>query len=133
MSVTLFGPRAIRPVLMNDKNTGNKKENEDAMKTRLTCALLMTMMVSPAMAAGDAEAGKAKSMICASCHGVEGISAIPGYPHLKGQDAQYLINALKAYKNKERTGGMAQVMQPMAMMLNDQDMANLAAYYSQLK
>ncbi|GAL07622.1 hypothetical protein JCM19237_860 [Photobacterium aphoticum] len=47
--MTLFGPRAIRPVLVNDKNTGNKEENEDAMKTRLTCALLMTMMVSPAM------------------------------------------------------------------------------------
>ena len=57
----------------------------------------------------------------------------PSYPNLKGQNEQYLISALKAYKNKERTGGMAMVMQPQAALLSDTDIANVAAYYSQLK
>ncbi|MGF1687986.1 cytochrome c [Photobacterium japonica] len=103
------------------------------MKRLFAGVLLTAVMAAPAMAAGDPAAGKAKSAICAACHGAEGIAAIPSYPNLKGQNAQYLTSALKAYQNKERTGAMAQVMQPMAGMLNDQDIANLAAYYSQLK
>ncbi|MGF1696933.1 cytochrome c [Vibrio kyushuensis] len=83
--------------------------------------------------AGDAAAGKAKAAICAACHGADGMAMIPGYPHLKGQNEQYLISSLKAYKNKERNGGNALVMQPQASMLSDDDIANLAAYYSSLK
>lgn len=88
---------------------------------------------SSVMAAGDPVAGKAKAAICAACHGADGVAMIPGYPNLKGQNEQYLANALKAYKNKERTGGMAMVMQPQASMLNDTDIANVAAYFAQLK
>ncbi|MCK6262606.1 cytochrome c [Vibrio sp. ZSDE26] len=83
--------------------------------------------------AGDAVAGKAKAAICAACHGADGIAMIPGYPHLKGQNEQYLISSLNAYKNKERNGGNAAVMQPQASILSDEDIANLAAYYSSLK
>ncbi|MGF1693478.1 c-type cytochrome [Photobacterium kagoshimensis] len=102
------------------------------MKKVLTLALLATVMSAPALA-GDPAAGKAKAAICAACHGADGIAVIPGYPNLKGQNEQYLVNSLKAYKNKERTGGMAMVMQPQASMLNDTDIVNVAAYFAQMK
>ncbi|NMU29959.1 cytochrome c, partial [Vibrio parahaemolyticus] len=46
---------------------------------------------------------------------------------------QYIISSIKAYKNKERTGGLAAVMQAQASLLSDEDIANLAAYYASLK
>ncbi|MEZ9230475.1 cytochrome c [Vibrio amylolyticus] len=90
-------------------------------------------LLSGTAVAGDAAAGKVKSAICAACHGADGMAMIPGYPHLKGQNEQYLVSSIKAYKNKERNGGQSAVMQPMAAMLSDEDIANLAAYYSSLK
>lgn len=93
----------------------------------------MGLMAGQAMAAGDVAAGQAKAAVCAACHGADGIAMIPGYPHLKGQNEQYLASALNAYKNKERTGGLAAVMQAQASMLSDADIANLAAYYASLK
>ena len=82
--------------------------------------------------AGDAAAGKAKSAVCAACHGAAGISAIPTYPNLAGQNEAYLVSSLKAYKAKQRSGGMAAVMQAQAAGLSDADIENLAAYYSSL-
>ncbi|WGV99652.1 cytochrome c [Vibrio sp. YMD68] len=83
--------------------------------------------------AGDVAAGKAKAAICAACHGADGMAMIPGYPHLKGQNEQYLVSSMKAYKDKQRNGGLATVMQAQASLLSDEDIANLAAYYSSLK
>ncbi|MCG7498404.1 c-type cytochrome [Vibrio sp. Of7-15] len=102
------------------------------MKRALGFAVAALMMASPAMA-GDAAAGKAKAAVCAACHGADGIALIPGYPNLKGQNEQYLVSSLKAYKSKERSGGMAMVMQPQAAMLSDADIENLAAYFASLK
>ncbi|WP_100637938.1 c-type cytochrome [Marinobacter salexigens] len=83
-------------------------------------------------AAGDVEAGKAKSAVCAACHGQNGIAQIPMYANLAGQHEQYLVSALKAYRSKERNGGMAAIMQGQAAALSDEDIANLAAYYASL-
>ncbi|KGY08564.1 c-type cytochrome [Vibrio sinaloensis] len=93
----------------------------------------MGLMASQAMAAGDVAAGQAKAAVCAACHGADGIAVIPGYPNLKGQNEQYLVSSINAYKNKERNGGLAAVMQAQASMLSDADIANLAAYYASLK
>lgn len=87
----------------------------------------------PAIAsAADAEAGKAKAAVCAACHGQNGLAQIPTYPNLAGQNEQYLVSAIKAYKNKQRTGGQAAIMQGQAAALSDTDIANLAAYFSSL-
>lgn len=83
--------------------------------------------------AGNIEAGKEKSAICVACHGISGISAVPIYPNIKGQNEAYLISSLKAYKASQRQGGMAVIMNSQAAMLSDTDIANLAAYYSSLK
>lgn len=85
-----------------------------------------------ASAAGDVEAGKAKAAVCAACHGQNGVAQIPMYPNLAGQHEQYLVSSLKAYKNKQRNGGQAAIMQGQAAALSDEDIANLAAYYASL-
>ncbi|HHA19621.1 MAG TPA: cytochrome c [Methylophaga sp.] len=86
-----------------------------------------------AFAAGDAAAGKAKAAICASCHGANGIAIMPAYPNLAGQNDAYIMSSLKAYRDKQRNGGMASIMQMQAANLSDADIENLAAYYSSLK
>lgn len=83
--------------------------------------------------AGDAAAGAAKSAVCAACHGANGIATIKTYPNLAGQNKEYLVSALKAYKSKQRNGGLAVVMQAQAAALSETDMQNLAEYYSTLK
>jgi len=55
--------------------------------------------ITATFAAGNAEAGKAKSAVCAACHGVSGISAIPINPNLAGQVPGY-IAAQRVYLNK---------------------------------
>lgn len=102
---------------------------------KLLIGLIATfgLMSGQALAAGDAKAGQAKAAICAACHGPDGIAVIPGYPNIKGQNEQYIISSLNAYKANQRSGGLAAVMQAQASMLNDDDIKNLAAYYSSLK
>lgn len=81
------------------------------------------------LAAGDAAAGKAKSATCAGCHGAEGVSANPLWPNLAGQKDAYLVKQLKAFREGTRTDPM---MAPMAKPLSDDDINNLAAYFSSL-
>lgn len=101
-------------------------------KVLMGVMVALTMLSGQALAAGDAAAGQVKSAVCAACHGADGVATIPGYPNLKGQNAQYIISSINAYKNKERNGGLAVVMQAQASLLSDDDIANLAAYYSSL-
>ncbi len=80
-------------------------------------------------AAGDAAAGKSKSAVCAACHGAAGISANDLWPNLAGQKPGYLAKQMKAFKDGSRKDPM---MSPMATPLSDDDIANLAAYFSSL-
>lgn len=100
-------------------------------KSVLLAVMLATPMI--ANAAGDAAAGKAKTAMCGACHGANGIAVIPGYPNLRGQNATYIAASLKSFKAKTRTGGQSALMYPMAGMLSDADIENIAAYYSSLK
>lgn len=84
-----------------------------------------------ASAAGDAEAGAQKIAVCAACHGMDGRATADIYPSLDGQSATYLETSLKAYRAGERGGSMSAVMTPQATNLSDQDIADIAAYYSQ--
>jgi cytochrome c553 len=93
----------------------------------LSCALLLGASVATA---GDAAAGKAKSAVCAGCHGANGVSAAPIYPNLAGQKEAYLVAQLKAFRDGTRANA---IMAPMAKPLSDADIDNLAAYYAGLK
>lgn len=102
-------------------------------KTIITTAVLALGLTGLAQAAGDAEAGKGKIAVCASCHGQDGVALMPMYPNLHGQNAPYLESALKAYREGQRGGGMSALMTPMAANLTDADIADIAAYFSSLK
>ena len=100
------------------------------MKSLLFAVLTTLLFASSTAMAGDIEAGKAKSAICASCHGANGHSVNPLWPNLAGQKEQYLAKQIKAFRDGTRKDPM---MAPMVAALNDDDIANLAAYYSAQK
>ncbi|PIE40912.1 MAG: cytochrome c4 [Gammaproteobacteria bacterium] len=92
----------------------------------LSAVVLMAGAVS-VYAAGDAEAGKAKTAVCAGCHGADGNSMVPNFPKLAGQNASYIVKQLKDMKAGERN-----VPEMMAFLpgLSDQDMEDIGAYYA---
>ena len=94
------------------------------------------VMASTAQA-GDAAAGKAKSAVCAACHGADGNSATPMWPKLAGQNEAYLLKQLKEFKKGMETQGaqgrFEPSMSPMAAPLSETDMADLAAYFASQK
>ncbi len=102
------------------------------MKKRLLIALTgMTLFtVQPLMAGGDPAAGETKSSVCLACHGPAGNSVNPEWPRLAGQHEQYITKQLNNFKAKERHNDL---MSPMAEPLSEQDIADLAAYYSSQK
>ena len=80
---------------------------------------------------GDAKAGEAKNAMCIGCHGIKGYQAsfpeVYKVPMISGQSAKYIASALNAYKKGERKHPS---MRGIAETLSEQDMADLAAYYS---
>lgn len=97
---------------------------------KLTLAVAATVLMASPVFAGDAAAGKGKSMMCAGCHGAAGISAVPTYPNLAGQKEAYLTKQLKEFKSGARNNA---IMKGMVASLSETDMADLAAYYASLK
>lgn len=104
------------------------------MKKILTLALgvLMAGSAMLALAQGSAAAGKAKSAVCAGCHGVDGNSPSPEFPKLAGQEAAYIAKQLADYKNP-KSGRSNAIMLGMSAGLSPADMANLGAYYASQK
>ena len=81
--------------------------------------------------AGDAKNGQGKVAMCIGCHGIKGYQAsfpeIYKVPMISGQGAKYIVSALNAYKKGDRKHP---TMRGIADSLNDQDMADVAAYYA---
>jgi len=97
------------------------------MRTLLAIAVAAAIS-APAFAAGDAEAGKQKSQTCAACHGADGNHpTTPDFPRLAGQHPDYLLKALRDYKSGARKNP---IMAGQVASLKDQDLADLAAYFS---
>lgn len=78
-------------------------------------------------AAGDPAAGKKAAADCAGCHGEQGVSGNPANPSIAGQDAEYFVAALKAYKDGSRTEG---TMKNAVAKLDETAMKNLAVFYA---
>lgn len=89
--------------------------------------VLFTASSSAALVAGDPEAGKAKATPCQSCHGPDGNSLNPEWPKLAGQNARYLKKQLEDFKSGARVNP---IMSSIAAALSEEDIANLAVYYS---
>lgn len=78
--------------------------------------------------AGDPDAGAGLAMVCQACHGPGGNSAIPSmFPSLAGRDAGELAALLTAYRDGDKTDPQ---MAPQAQGLSDQEIKDLAAYFS---
>ena len=93
--------------------------------------LLGAMMLSAGVAhARDPVAGKAKAGMCATCHGPLGLSQLPNAPHLAGQPAIYLVEQLKNYRSGKRQN---EVMSVIAKPLTDQEIDDLASWYSSIQ
>jgi len=102
--------------------------------SRLLCFLIVATCSLPACSQGSAEAGATKAATCLACHGTNGNSVNPLWPKLAGQNAAYIATQLRHFHEKRRTGKAddttAQLMPPMAAALSEQDIQDLAAYYS---
>lgn len=78
-------------------------------------------------AGGDAANGEKLAATCAACHGADGNSTIPANPKLAGQYESYLVRALKDYRSGDRQSA---IMAGFAAALSDQDIRDLAAWFS---
>ncbi|MBE9548969.1 MAG: c-type cytochrome [Proteobacteria bacterium] len=90
-------------------------------------------LAATAVSAADSEAGKIKAITCTGCHGIANYNNVyPVYkvPKIGGQNEKYLISALQAYKNGDRNH---LTMQAHAASLNQQDIADIAAWFASLK
>ena len=105
-------------------------------KTNLYSAQLVTAIVACLLlvpvghSAGDAAAGAQKAATCAACHGMDGNSVNPQWPSIAGQNANYIVGTLQAFKDGSRSDVL---MNAQAMILNDADMANVAAHFASKK
>jgi cytochrome c553 len=90
-------------------------------------ASLFLLTSHEALAEGDAEAGQQKSATCAACHGVDGNSVVAMWPKIAGQHEQYLARHIQLIKDNARP---VPEMYGIAQTLSDQDILDLAAYYS---
>jgi cytochrome c553 len=100
------------------------------MTAKLVAALSLAAVLgwnASALGAGSKEAGQAKAATCPACHGMDGNSVNPEWPSLAGQHQSYILAQLQAFKAGSRQNPL---MSPMAMILSDEDMADLAAYFS---
>jgi len=88
----------------------------------------MGLMSGAAVAAGDIEAGARKAIFCAYCHGLDGNPIDAAAPRLAGQKADILVDKMKASMDKNEL--MMQAFHT-GRILNDRDMDDLAAYFSQ--
>ena len=99
------------------------------MKHLIIVLIVQIVLTASAVAAGNAQAGKEKSATCVACHGENGISATPMFPNIAGQYEDYIYHALNSYKDGGRNNA---IMVGIASALSDQDMKDLAAYYSSM-
>jgi len=98
--------------------------------TASLCLLAVAFLGSSPAHAADPAAGKKKASACAVCHGLDGLSKNPDAPNLAGDSADYIVKQLKAFRDGTRQNDQMSIM---AQGLSDDDMANLAAWYSSIK
>lgn len=104
------------------------------MMKKILASLLLTLGVSglaqAAGVVGDAAAGQTKAAVCGACHGPDGNSMAPNFPKLAGQGNRYLLKQLNDIKSGKR---VVLEMTGLLTNLQDQDLADIAAYFSSQK
>jgi cytochrome c553 len=97
----------------------------------VSMSLWGSLLLCGSAAAQDADKGEKKAAMCIGCHGIPGYQAsfpeVYKVPMIAGQNAKYIVSALTQYKKGDRKHP---TMRAVATSLSDQDMADLAAFYS---
>lgn len=110
------------------------KQAFSALAILAACAFSAKTMAADTAIVGNADAARNKISMCIGCHGIKGYKAsfpeIYHVPKIAGQSEQYLLSSLKDYASGARS---FPTMEAIAISLSEQDMADLAAYYSNLK
>ena len=79
---------------------------------------------------GDAEKGSQLVESCAACHGADGNSISPDWPKLAGQNQKYIYEQLKYFRDGDRMNALMMSVTPYLQTLEDSDLLDIAAYYS---
>lgn len=118
-------------ILMNALTISKKSLSVLALVLASGFALATEEAAAPAGPVGNAAAGKAKvTAVCSACHGMDGNSVITANPRLAGQGERYLVKQLHDFKSGKRANP---VMMGMAGALSDQEILDVAAYFSSQK
>ncbi|MEO0957465.1 MAG: cytochrome c [Pseudomonadota bacterium] len=94
----------------------------------MAAALLLSS--GPFAGAGDATAGREKAAQCRVCHGLDGIARMPIAPHIAGENEQYLVTQLRAFRSGKREH---EIMSVVAGALSDEDIDDLSAWYASIQ
>jgi cytochrome c553 len=94
-------------------------------------AFISLMATTAAQAAGDPARGNELQGECSDCHGDDGMGD-EEYPRIAGLDEAYLLEQMKLIKNGERSEE-AEMMLWFFEDLEEQDLADLAAYYASIE
>jgi cytochrome c553 len=94
---------------------------------KLVVLMALSLLAGHAAAAGNADAGKAKTVVCGACHGADGNSLAPTFPKLAGQHQAYLLKQLKDIKSGARP---VPTMAGQLDALSEQDLADIATYFA---
>lgn len=97
--------------------------------TLLSLGAVLAFASTSLLASGNADNGKTKAAACFACHGTDGNAVDPQYPRLAGQYNEYIQEALHEYKDGRRNNP---IMKGFAAQLSDQDIEDVAAYFSGL-
>ena len=97
--------------------------------TLISFGAMLAFASAQVLATGNIENGKQKAATCFACHGADGNSVDPQYPRLAGQYDAYLVQVLHEYKDGQRNNA---IMKGMDATLSDQDIEDVAAYFSSL-
>lgn len=93
-------------------------------------AYFATLGTATVEAGGSQTDGIPAAVNCVACHGPNGIAVQPQWPTLAGQHEDYLVHALKQYRDGVRKNA---IMAPFAQALSDADIKRLAQYYASLE
>jgi cytochrome c553 len=99
---------------------------------RFSCVLALSLALTSgatAVRAADAVAKPEKAEVCLACHGVDGVSQIPGTPSLVGQPDRFIQWELVFFRSGRRHDP---IMEPIASTLSDEDVRSLGAYIASL-
>ncbi len=110
--------------------SGNTRRAQLAMALAATAVVVSAPVRAPAQDQSAALQGRAKANVCETCHGLDGLAKIPEAPNIAGQNPQYLVEQLRAFKSGQRSNPMMSIV---AQDLSYDDIDQLAAYYSSIE